>query len=132
MSSQANRRGGHSGETTRRLAFGAMFTALALIFSYVEFLIPLPVPSSIYGIILLFLALEFKIVKLHQVKETSSFLVAILPIMFLPPAVGVIESWDVICQAWLPYVVVTLVSTVVVMAVSGRVTQRLIRRGGRK
>ena len=44
MSSQANRRGGHSGETTRRLAFGAMFTALALIFSYVEFLIPLPVP----------------------------------------------------------------------------------------
>ena len=95
-------------------------------------LIPLPVPSSIYGIILLFLALEFKIVKLHQVKETSSFLVAIMTIMFLPPAVGVIESWDVICQAWLPYVVVTLVSTVVVMAVSGRVTQRLIRRGGRK
>lgn len=44
MSSQANRRGGHSGENTRRLAFGAMFTALALIFSYVEFLIPLPVP----------------------------------------------------------------------------------------
>ena len=44
MSSQANRRGGHSGENTRRLAFGAMFTALALIFSYVEFLVPLPVP----------------------------------------------------------------------------------------
>lgn len=44
MSSQANRRGGHSGENTRRLAFGAMFTALALIFSYVEFLLPLPVP----------------------------------------------------------------------------------------
>ena len=44
MSSQANRRGSHSGENTRRLAFGAMFTALALIFSYVEFLLPLPVP----------------------------------------------------------------------------------------
>lgn len=44
MSSQANRCDGHSGENTRRLAFGAMFTALALIFSYVEFLIPLPVP----------------------------------------------------------------------------------------
>ena len=58
--------------------------------------------------------------------------------MYVMYAVGfmmklsVIESWDVICQAWLPYVVVTLVSTVVVMAVSGRVTQRLIRRGGRK
>lgn len=44
MSSQANRHGRRAGENTRRLAFGAMFTALALIFSYVEFLIPLPVP----------------------------------------------------------------------------------------
>ena len=33
-----------SSQNTRRLAFGAMFTALAIIFSYVEFLIPLPVP----------------------------------------------------------------------------------------
>ncbi len=44
MSSQADTRGRRTSRNTRRLAFGAMFTALALIFSYVEFLIPLPVP----------------------------------------------------------------------------------------
>ena len=94
--------------------------------------IPLPIPASIYGIVLLFLALEFKLLKVKDIKETSSFLIAIMPIMFLPPAVGVVESWGLIREAWLPYVVVTLVSTVVVMAVSGRVTQRIIRNGGRK
>lgn len=107
-----------------------------MVFAFVgemlRYFIPLPVPASIYGIVLLFLALEFKIVKVSDIKETSNFLIAIMPLMFLPPAVGVIESWSQIRGAWLPYAVITLVSTVVVMGVSGRVTQSIIRKGGRK
>ena len=109
---------------------------IIMVFAFVgellHFFIPLPIPASIYGIVLLFLALELKVVKVSDIEQTSSFLIAIMPLMFLPPAVGVIESWDLIQGAWLPYVVVTVVSTVVVMAVSGRVTQRIIRKGGRK
>ena len=94
--------------------------------------IPLPIPASIYGILLLFLALEFKILKVKDIKETSSFLIAIMPIMFLPPAVGIVESWGLIKGSWLPYVLVIGVSTVVVMVVSGLVTQMIVRKGGRK
>ena len=94
--------------------------------------IPLPIPASIYGIVLMFLALETKILKVSDIKETSSFLIAIMPLMFLPPAVGVIESWNILRESWFPYVVVTLISTVVVMGVSGRVTQGIIRKGGKK
>ena len=94
--------------------------------------IPLPIPASIYGIVLLFLALETKILKVRDIKETSSFLIAIMPLMFLPPAVGVIESWNILRESWFPYVVVTLISTIVVMGVSGRVTQGIIRKGGKK
>ena len=90
--------------------------------------IPLPVPASIYGIVLLFLALELKLLKVKYIKEASSFLITIMPLMFLPPAVGIMEAWDLISGAWLPYVVVTIVSTVIVMAVAGRVAQRIIRR----
>ena len=109
---------------------------IIMVFAFVgellHYFIPLPIPASIYGIVLLFLALELKVVKVSDIEQTSSFLIAIMPLMFLPPAMGVIESWDLIQGAWLPYVVVTVVSTVVVMAVSGRVTQRIIRKGGRK
>ena len=94
--------------------------------------IPLSIPASIYGIVLLFLALETKILKVSDIKETSSFLIAIMPLMFLPPAVGVIESWNLLRESWFPYVVVTLISTVVVMGVSGRVTQGIIRKEGKK
>ena len=55
-----------------------------------------------------------------------------MPIMFLPPAVGIVESWGLIKGSWLPYVLVIVVSTVVVMAVSGLVTQMIVRKGGRK
>ena len=89
---------------------------IIMVFAFVgellHYFIPLPIPASIYGIVLLFLALELKVVKVSDIEQTSSFLIAIMPLMFLPPAVGVIESWDLIQGAWLPYVVVTVVSTV--------------------
>lgn len=106
--------------------------AFAFLGELLHHFIPLSIPASIYGIVLLFLALETKILKVSDIKETSSFLIAIMPLMFLPPAVGVIESWNMLRESWFPYVVVTLISTVVVMGVSGRVTQGIIRKGGKK
>ena len=90
--------------------------------------IPLPIPASIYGIILLFLCLKLNIIPHEAVHETGKFLIEIMPLMFIPAAVGLLETWDVIAPAWLEYVAVTVISTWVVMIVSGRVTQFAIRR----
>lgn len=93
--------------------------------------VPLPVPASIYGIVIMFLCLLLKIIKLEQVKDAADFLIAIMPVMFIPAAVGLIDSYATIKHNILAYVVVTFVSTVVVMAVSGLVTQLVIRFGKR-
>ena len=90
--------------------------------------IPLPIPASIYGIILLFLCLKLNIIPHEAVHETGKFLIEIMPLMFIPAAVGLLETGDVIAPAWLEYVAVTVISTWVVMIVSGRVTQFVIRR----
>lgn len=92
-------------------------------------LLPLPVPASIYGIVLLFLCLQTGLLKVSAIRETSRFLIAIMPMLFLPAAVGLIESWDVLRPVWVPYLVITVVSTFVVMVCAGRVTQGVIRRG---
>lgn len=89
--------------------------------------LPLPVPASIYGIILLFLCLEWKVVSLASVKEASSFLIEIMPIMFIPAAAGLMDSWPVIKTSWVSYGAITVISTVVVMAVSGRVVQAVMK-----
>ncbi len=93
-----------------------------------HYCLPLPIPASIYGIVLLFLSLELKWIKVKDIRETSSFLIAIMPVMFIPAAVGLIDSYKSIGNAWLQYIVVTVLSTFIVMGVSGLVTQHVIRR----
>lgn len=90
--------------------------------------LPLPVPASIYGLLLLFLALELHIIKPGEVHETGKFLIEIMPLMFIPAGVGLINSWDALRTLLIPVTVIMVVSTVVVMVVSGRVTQYIIRR----
>ena len=97
-----------------------------------HFLLLLPIPASIYGIILLFAALELKWIKVKDIRETSSFLIAVMPVMFIPAAVGLIDSWQAIGNSWLQYIVVTVVSTFIVMGVSGWITQMVIRKNWMK
>lgn len=89
--------------------------------------IPLPVPASIYGIVIMFVCLLTGIIKVEQVKETSKFLIEIMPLVFIPAAVGLINSWGLISEKWYMYVVVIFATTILVMAVSGLMTQFAIR-----
>ena len=95
-------------------------------------LIPIPVPAGIYGIVLLFTGLKTGIVPLSEVKDASKFLIQIMPLRFIPAAVGLIDTWEVLSPSWLQFVIVTVVTTVVVMAVSGLATQAVIRLRSRK
>ena len=87
-----------------------------------NYLIPLPIPTSIYGLFIMFICLCLKWIRLESVKETASFLIEIMPLMFIPAAVGLIDIWDLIRSNILAYGVIILVSTLLVMFVSGHVT----------
>lgn len=90
--------------------------------------LPLPIPASIYGIILLFLCLQLKFIPLEAIDDTGNFLIEIMPLMFIPAAVGLITSWDIIRPSLFQYLVVAVASTIIVMAVTGRITQALIKQ----
>ena len=96
--------------------------------------IPLPIPASIYGLVIMLLVLRFGLIKLHHVKHTAEFLIGIMTLMFIPAAVGLMNSWGVLNKIIFPLLIITVVTTVLVMAVTGRVTQMVIRleRGKRK
>ena len=111
--------------------------SIILLFSFageiLNKIIPLPIPASIYGIVLLFTTLETKIIKLKDIEKTGQFLIDIMPVMFIPAAVGLLESWGIVKSSILEYLIVMALSTVFVMAVSGLVTQFIIKKsGGRK
>lgn len=105
---------------------------LSFIGEIIHELIPLPIPASIYGIIILFLCLEFKVISVDSIKEVSSFLIEIMPVMFIPAAVGLIDSWQMIKLAWLQYTVITVVSTFAVMLAAGKAVQFVRQRMEKK
>lgn len=100
---------------------------ISLIGEIIHLLIPLPVPASIYGLLLLLAGLKTKLVPLDSVRETSLFLIDIMPLMFIPAAVGLLDSWSVLRPILIPFLVITVVSTILVMAATGVITQYVIR-----
>ncbi|MDE7037782.1 MAG: CidA/LrgA family protein [Lachnospiraceae bacterium] len=91
-------------------------------------IIPLPIPASVYGLVLMLAALCTGIIRLNQVKETAGFLIEIMPVMFIPAAAGLLNSWSLLRPVWIPFIVITLVSTIIVMGVTGQITQRMIQK----
>lgn len=103
-------------------------TAFTLAGELLQRLIPLPVPASVYGLILLFAALCTGVVKVEQVKDVGGFLTSILPVLFVSPAVGILENWGMIRGAVIPMFLLTLISTITTFAIAGHVTQSLRKK----
>ena len=93
-------------------------------------IIPLPVPASVYGLILLFLALCTGLLKVERVKQAGDFLISVMPVLFVSPMVGIAERWGLIAPHLVPIVLILLSTTALTFGIAGRITQWLIRRGG--
>ena len=84
-------------------------------------LVPLPVPASIYGLIIMLVMLLTGVLRISSIRETSAFLIDIMPVMFIPAATGLMTSWGIIKSRIWVYLIITVVSLAAVMIVSGRV-----------
>jgi len=95
-------------------------------------LLPLPVPTGIYGMALMFLALWLKIIPLNAVEDTADFLIEIMPLMFMPAVVRLMSTWGEIKPMLLPSVIAITVVTAVVMGASGLGAQGIQRLDGKR
>ena len=86
-------------------------------------LIPFPIPASIYGIMILFVLLERKVLRIDDIREVSDFLIFVMPLLFIPSAVGLIDVWDELRASLTAYVTIIIAVTLIVMIATGRITQ---------
>ncbi|MCQ2597629.1 MAG: CidA/LrgA family protein [Treponema sp.] len=105
---------------------------VSLVGELLHFLIPLPVPASIYGLVIMFLLLETGILKAEKVKDVSSFLLGIMPIFFIPPCVGFINAFPLMKQYGIQFMVIGIGTTILVMVATGLVVQLIMRLRHRK
>lgn len=97
-----------------------------------KYFIPLPIPGSIYGLVLMLALLMTRVIKVEHVKDVGEFMIEIMPLMFIPAGVGLMTSWSQLKTFLMPLVVITVVSTFVVMIVTGKVTDFLLDRKGKE
>ena len=90
--------------------------------------LPLPIPASIYGMVIMFAGLMTGIIKYESVKETGKFLIEIMPVLFIPAGVGLMSSWNVLQPVLIPVSVITVITIFTVMAATGLVSQFIIRK----
>lgn len=95
-------------------------------------MVPLPVPASIYGLVLMFLALEFKLLKVEHIKDVSKFLLGIMSIFFVPSSVGFINALPLMKKYGIQFAIIGIASTFIVFGVTGQVTQLLMKIRNRK
>ena len=93
-------------------------------------LLPLPIPASVWGLALLFAALCAGIVKPGQVKDAAGFLISIMPVLFVSPAVGIVENWSLIQPRLIPIFLLLAASTMLTFGISGKLTQLFMGKGG--
>ena len=108
--------------------------AVSLVSEALGYFIPLPVPASVYGLVIMFLLLWTKVIKLSQVEDVADFFLQVMPFFFVAPTVGLITSFDAIRGNVLWLVLMCFISTVVTIAVTGLVAQIIIRlkkKGGK-
>lgn len=101
---------------------------ISLIGESISNLLGLPVPGSIIGLILLFLALQMKCLRLRHVSLVGNFLLANMTILFLPPAVGIMDKFDVIAPYLLPIVLIIVGALVINVIVIALVVQFVKQR----
>ena len=95
-------------------------------------LLPLPVPAGVYGLFILLVLLCAGTLKVEDVSGVGDFFLDTMPLMFIPAGVGLVTSWSQLQSFLVSLLVITVVSTFVVMIVTGKVTDFLISRKGEK
>lgn len=98
-------------------------------------LLPFPIPGSVYGLVAMVILLLTGVVKVEMIQETADFLISIMVLFFIPSSVGLMTSFDVLKGNVLQILLMCLVSTVVVIVVTGHVAQlviKLTRKEGKK
>ena len=103
---------------------------ISLVGEILKAVLPLPIPASVYGLMIMLICLCTKVIRINQIKDASLFLIEIMPVMFIPAAVGLSDAWPTLKPIFIPVFITVVITTILVMVVTGRVTQFVIRRGG--
>ena len=105
---------------------------ISFIGELLNILLPLPIPASVYGLLILLFGLFTNMIQLHHIEDVADWLILIMPVLFVPSAVSLMNVGEDLLANVLIIGVVLVISTIVVMVTTGKVAQYMIERKDKK
>lgn len=92
----------------------------------------LPVPGNVFGMIILFLLLYFKVIRKQQIRRVSRFLIGNMAFFFIPSGVAIVANFSTIQHVLVPYLLIILFTTIIVLSVTGVFANWMMKMLNRK
>lgn len=90
--------------------------------------LPLPIPASVYGLLIMLIGLYTGVLRLSDVEDVADWFILIMPVLFVPSAVSLMNVQNELMENLVTIMIVLVISTVIVMVVTGKVAQYMIER----
>lgn len=102
-----------------------------LVSNMIAAIVPIPIPASVVGLVLLFLLLCLKVIKLEQVETLGTSLTSLIGFLFVPSGISVMNSLGVMRQYGLQIVLVILLATIILLGATGLFSQLILSLSGK-
>ncbi|MCY9033375.1 antiholin-like murein hydrolase modulator LrgA [Bacillus inaquosorum] len=109
-----------------------IFAVIMLVSNMIATIVPIPIPASVVGLVLLFLLLCLKVIKLEQVETLGSSLTSLIGFLFVPSGISVMNSLGVMQQYGLQIVLVILLATIILLGATGLFSQLILSLSGKR
>lgn len=96
--------------------------------SILKALIPLPIPETIYGMLLLFILFAIKAIKTDDIRKTSDAILDNFAFLFVPAGVGIIENLDLFKQNIVVILIITIITAAIALAITMLVVEAMQKR----
>lgn len=106
----------------------ALLYCFYLLGSYIQTTFNLFIPGSVIGLILLFILLVTNVLKGSWIEKGARFMTNHLVLFFIPPTVGIMHYFHVFSGKGFLLIIITIISTIIVIGLSGLVSERLYKR----
>lgn len=110
----------------------AIIAAVCAVAELIKYLLPLPIPASVYGLLLMLAALLTGVIRPEQIETTADFLITIMPVLFVAPTIALVARLDRLASLAVPLLLVATIGTVLVIGLSGKAAQAVGKREEKK
>lgn len=91
-------------------------------------IIPIMIPGSIIGLLLLFFLLAFQLIPTCWIKNSCNLFMRYMTVLFIPAAMGIMDNYSLLLENWIPIIFSTVGGSLIVLIFTAFLTENFQKK----